>query len=325
VRVSSAHVARLTTLEKARGFSSNIRINKQLPQSEGKEGKGTAPIQPVLQPAPANRWGVWITGFGDFVNVDSDFNAKGYNFTTGGFTLGLDFRLLDNLSVGVMGSYAHTWTNLQPAGNIDVDSGRGGLYATWWDHGFYVNAVIYGGHNNFESNRAGLGGVATGSTTGAEFSTFIGAGYDLHLGDLTIGPTGSLQYTNVHVDNFDERGSLAPLNIHADSEESLRSDIGFGATYAWGLGKVIVAPSLKAVWEHEFKYSALPVTASFVGIPTSFATFFGPAEGHDSAVLSAGVLVQCTPTIATYVNYDGQLGRSRYDANAVTGGVRISF
>src|SRR4029077_658070 len=126
----------------------------------GQRRQGTAPIQPVLQPAPANRWGVWITGFGDFVNVDSDFDAKGYNLTTGGFTLGLDFRLLDNLSVGVMGSYAHTWTNLQPAGNIDVDSGRGGLYATWWDHGFYVNTVIYGGHNNFESNRAGLGGVA---------------------------------------------------------------------------------------------------------------------------------------------------------------------
>jgi len=35
--------------------------------------------------------------------------------------------------------------------------------------------------------------------------------------------------------------------------------------------------------------------------------------------------VQWTPMIATYINYDGQLGRSRYDSNAVTGGVKISF
>jgi outer membrane autotransporter protein len=34
--------------------------------------------------------------------------------------------------------------------------------------------------------------------------------------------------------------------------------------------------------------------------------------------------VQWTPTVSTYVNYDGQLGRDRYDSN-VTGGVRISF
>ena len=61
------------------------------------------------------------------------------------------------------------------------------------------------------------------------------------------------------------------------------------------------------------------------GFPGRSATFFGPSEGHDSAVVSAGVSVQLTPTISTYVNYDGQLGRGNYDSNAVTGGVRISF
>jgi outer membrane autotransporter protein len=97
------------------------------------------------------------------------------------------------------------------------------------------------------------------------------------------------------------------------------------ASYQWQVGRVIVEPSVKAVWEHEFKYSALPITAGFVGIPGPSATFLGPAEGHDGAVVSAGVSVQWTPTVLTYVNYDGQLGRDRYDSNAVTGGVRISF
>jgi outer membrane autotransporter protein len=42
-------------------------------------------------------------------------------------------------------------------------------------------------------------------------------------------------------------------------------------------------------------------------------------------VVSAGISVQVTPAISTYVNYDGQLGRGNYDSNAVTGGFRISF
>jgi len=84
-------------------------------------------------------------------------------------------------------------------------------------------------------------------------------------------------------------------------------------------------PSLKAAWEHEYKYSALPITAGFAGIPGRSATFFGPSQGHDSAVVSAGVSVQVTLAITTYVNYDVQLGRGNYDSNAVTGGVRISF
>jgi hypothetical protein len=55
--------------------------------------------------------------------------------------------------------------------------------------------------------------------------------------------------------------------------------------------KIIVEPSLKAAWEHEYKYSALPITAGFAEIPGASATFFGPSEGHDSAVISAGVSV----------------------------------
>jgi outer membrane autotransporter protein len=82
---------------------------------------------------------------------------------------------------------------------------------------------------------------------------------------------------------------------------------------------------LRAAWEHEYKYSALPISAGFVGIPGASDTFSGPSEGHDSAIVSAGVSVQWTPAIATYVNYDGQLGRDRYDSNAVTGGVKFSF
>jgi outer membrane autotransporter protein len=44
-----------------------------------------------------------------------------------------------------------------------------------------------------------------------------------------------------------------------------------------------------------------------------------------SAIVNAGVSVQWTPCISTYVSYDGQLGRDRYDSNGVSGGFRISF
>jgi uncharacterized protein with beta-barrel porin domain len=222
------------------GFSSNVNVNGATvnlydrADADGKSSK--AVMEPVLQPTPENRWGVWMTGFGDFVNVDGDGNARGYDFTTGGVSLGIDFRLTDQLAIGVMGDYSHTWTSLRP-GHIDVDSGRGGMYATWFNHGFYLNAAIYGGHNSYDSGRSGLGGLANGSTEGSAWSTFMGGGSDFHLGRLTL----------------------------------------------------------------------------------------DRSEGHDSAVVSAGVSVQVTPSISTYVNYDGQLGRSNYDSNAVTGGVRISF
>ena len=108
------------------------------------------------------------------------------------------------------------------------------------------------------------------------------------------------------------------MSIHSASEESLRTDLGFRASYQWQVGHAQIEPYLKVEWEHEFKYSALPITASLAGFPGPDETFYGPAEGQDSAVVSAGVSVQWTPAISTYASYDGQLGRGRYSSNAVT-------
>jgi autotransporter-associated beta strand protein len=60
-------------------------------------------------------------------------------------------------------------------------------------------------------------------------------------------------------------------------------------------------------------------------IPGPNETFFGPAVGHDSAMLTAGLSIQWTPMISTFVAYEGQLGRGQYSSNAVTGGVRVSW
>jgi outer membrane autotransporter protein len=311
------------------GFNSNMKVNGATVSTEnaigadGKTSKGV--VEPILKPAPENRWGVWVTGFGDFVNVNGDGNSNGYDFTTGGVSLGVDYRITDQLAVGVMGEYSHTWTSLNPSGQMNVDSGRGGLYATWFNHGIYLNGAIYGGYNSYDSSRSGLGGQANGATEGAELSTFLSGGYDFHFGHLTVGPIAALQYTYVNVDGFSENGSLAPMAIQTDSADSLRTDVGFRLFYQWQIGKVMIEPSLKAAWEHEYLYSALPITAGFAGISGPSATFYGPSEGHDSAIVSAGVSVQLTPAISVYVNYDGQLGRGNYDSNAVTGGFRMTF
>ena len=44
---------------------------------EGKDGKAVIePSKNVLTPSPENKWGVWISGSGEFVNVSGDGNGK---------------------------------------------------------------------------------------------------------------------------------------------------------------------------------------------------------------------------------------------------------
>ncbi len=323
------------------GFVSNLNLYTPATSHEGKNslseeqsGKSAVEKPQALQPTPENRWGIWVTGWGDFVNVGDDNFVKGYDFTTGGVTLGSDYRLTDHLAIGLFGSYAHSWTDLQP-GTVDVNTGRVGLYATYFGRGFsagreeagtlYLDAAVFGGYNSYDSSRQGLAGSATGNTDGAEFSTLIGAGYDFHFGNVMFGPLASLQYTYAGFNSFNERGSLVPLQIHSDSQNSLRTDFGLRAFCNWRVGSVRVTPSVTAAWEHEYGYSALPLTISAPVFGGASTTLFGPSEGHDSAIVTAGAGVQWTPRISTYVSYQGQLGRDRYDSNGVTGGVSLSF
>ena len=103
-----------------------------------------------------------------------------------------------------MGSYAYTRTSLQPSGDIDVNTGRGGLYFTYFSHGFYINGAVYGGHNSYNTSRQGILGMANGGTSGGEFSPFGQTGYDFHFGNLSVGPLFALQYPLAHVDGFNE-------------------------------------------------------------------------------------------------------------------------
>ncbi|MBV9874013.1 MAG: autotransporter domain-containing protein [Verrucomicrobia bacterium] len=343
ISFSDANIQRLTLenrLDEIRAGAGSLNspttgggiVGLQKTSMDGKTSKN--PVEPVLQPVAQPAFGLWASGFGDFVHADSDYNARGYRFTISGFDVGFDYRFLEHFAVGVMGNYTYTWTDLQP-GTITVNSGRGGLYASYFtgnsggreDVGssYYLNGGVYGGYSSYDSNRRGLGGNAIGNTNGEEWSGFVSTGYDFHPGDLTIGPIASLQYTNVYVSGFSETGSLLPMSIHSDSEESLRSDSGFRAYYRWQTPHFVLVPFIKATWEHEFKYSALPITAGLADFPGPNETFFGPAEGHNSAVISAGLSIQWTPFISTYVSYDGQLGRGHYNSNAVSGGVRMSW
>jgi hypothetical protein len=184
-----------------------------------------------------------VTGFGDFVNVDGDANAQGYNFTTGGVSLSLDYRITDQLAISVMGEYSRTWTDLNPGGHINVDSGRGGVYATWFSHGIYTNGAIYGGHNNYDSGRPGRPGHWQHGRIRMDRRRlrFPYCSADCRSHCLATVHRGGNRF-------FGEKGSLTPLDIHSESAESLRSDLGFRAFYQWQIGKIVAEPSLKAAW-----------------------------------------------------------------------------
>jgi outer membrane autotransporter protein len=316
--------------EGSSGFSSaGLNINGSLPNfSEGLAGP-TGPEgksgPPVMQPRPDNRWGVWVTGLGEFTDVDSTSNAPGFDLTTGGMTFGADYRVCPNFAFGLTGGYAHTNADLVNNGSLDVNGGTIGAYATAFGGGFYINAAATGTFNGYDSHRTALLGTASGDTNGADFTGLIAAGYEWKKGGLTIGPTASYQYTYVEVDGFTESGSLAPLTFPDQNADSNRTALGAKVSYDWHVGHVVVKPEVRAAWQHEFGDTEYSIVSRFANGAGNSFTVNGPEIGRDSLLIGAGAAVLLNDRVSVYAYYDGELARTNYSSNNVSAGLRVSF
>jgi uncharacterized protein YhjY with autotransporter beta-barrel domain len=286
---------------------------------EGKSGPA------VFAPVPENRWGIFATGLGEFTNVDSTFNARGYDLATGGFTMGIDYRIGSHFAVGLTGGYAYTHADLFNGSRIKVNGGKLGLYGTAFASGFYLDTAVVGGLSGYDTRRTALQGTARGDTLGGDLNVLVAAGYDWKKGGLTIGPTASFQYTLVGCGDVTESGSLAPLAYPTQEANSFRTAFGMRASYDWKIGPVRLIPELRLAWQHEFGDTDYALVSSFASGAGNSFTVHGPAIGRDSMLLGAGFAIHWNDRFSGYAYYDGELFRTNYLSNNVSAGFRVTF
>jgi len=288
----------------------------------GPDGKGGKEVMP---PPANNRWGSFITGSGDFERVDDTPASRGFNFGSGGFTFGVDYRFTDHFVAGLFGGYTNTGIDIANGGRINVNAGKWGIYGTYFDGGFYVNSAVEGGYSSYDNHRDALGGTARSSTEGGDFSALFAPGYNWTMGGLTFGPTSRFQYSYQGTDGFNETGSLAPMAVGSQHTESIIGALGMKASYDWKVGTTIIRPELRLEWEHEYGDTTTGIDAQLAsGAGRAFA-LNTPGIGRDDLHVGAGCAVVFSELITAYVYYDGQFFRTNYDASTVTGGVRVSF
>lgn len=288
------------------------------------DGK-TSAAKDVFTPEPDNRWSSFIAGSGQWIGLDSDGNSDGYDITTGGLSVGADYRLSDGVVVGLLAGYARTDAELSRDGSLRTNSGKLGLYGSWFGNGCYLNGLVSGGYNDYDIKRDGLGGRVHGDTEGGEFNVLLSGGHDFTLGKVSIGPVIEGQYTRIAYDGFREHGSVAPLEIQDNDSDSLRSRLGARASALFQVGKVAVRPEVRLAWEHEYLDQSRPTDARFANGVGGVFRVEGPDHGRDSLLINASVTLLSGERLSTFVAYDGVIGRDNYDSHSVSGGVNWSF
>jgi len=274
-----------------------------------------------------NPWSVYMDGGGQFVDVPSSTNAAGYSLSSGDFSIGLDRNINKHLVVGGGLSYDSSTVGLTGNGHVDMSSYLGDLYATWFTQGLHVEGMVGGGINSYNTKRQGLQGLANGSTSGLDWNGLLGGGYDWNHGPWSYGPQLVLQYMSANIDAFTEKGSLAPMHIESQTEDSFHTQLGMDLRYRSYIPPTLtfITPDLSLAWQHNYLADSYALKSRLADGAGSVFTVHGPGVGSDSVIVGLGVTVQWKPSFSTYLRYALQAGSNGYEVNSVDVGMQFNF
>ncbi|TRD10682.1 autotransporter outer membrane beta-barrel domain-containing protein [Erythrobacter insulae] len=253
-----------------------------------------------------------------------DASAAGYDSSQTIITAGGDFKLSDDVRLGLIGSYADIsvddTSRRASVGDAEIESIKLGVYTAieLFDRGFFNAEVAYL-TGNVETERAGFSGPIASAF---DFDGIMGRaaiGYDLLEDEnIWIVPTIGLNVANINFDDTTETGGLGLTVERGDAEfVELRGGIEFGAEISddvTGFVKgTIIHDTVNTV--RSFRVSSSQVSPRLIEFPL---------RGQDRFEFAAGLTAQLSETVAIAAGYQGDFNEN-YKAHAARLTVRIGF
>jgi outer membrane autotransporter protein len=303
-------------------------------------------------PSP-ERLGFFLTGSYTWGDVDGTSREAGFDFSGGGVTAGVDYRIIPNLILGAAFGYTGTSADFdQSGGSVDVDDFAGSLYGTYFvTDQFTLDGIATVGFTDYSLSRRiaysipTVPTVGTGITTvnqtakadpnGVYFAVTVNGSYDFRFGGFTVSPLAGINYLRNEVDGYTEHisgtgpGSGLALRTDDQTIDSFVSSLGVQGTYAVSTPIGVLLPQVAFQWLHEFLDDARTIKSHFVNdpSPSSATTIQWKTDDPDRDFFNVGAGVSMTfpHGIAAYVFYETILGLSGVTEQRVSGGVRVTF
>ena len=282
-------------------------------------------LPPMTKAGPNDDWSAYAGGYGQFVHVSGTANASGYCLQNSGFILDFDKPVDNCFMAGFTLDYAGGEASLVNGGSANMEGGRVGVYGTWFGTNAYLEAQLGAGGSRYDSKRAALGGLASGSTRGFEIDNMLGGGYDLKHNNFTAGMLAEMHYTYVDIEGFTETGSASPLQVMENDSHSLWTLLGWRLAYDWHVANETLRPELRIGWRHEFLDTARTIESQMASGAGTVFQVESPSLGRDSLSLVAGLSTRCSQHLSIFAYYDGELARDNASSHSVNGGISWDF
>ncbi len=288
--------------------------------------------------------GGFLNGVVEFGDKEGTAREDAFDFNATNITAGIDYRVTEHGVIGVAGGYNNLntdfdKTNTVAGGGIDANGYTFSGYGTHHRGPFFNYALVSYSRNDYDLRREVViptGSGATGSganrtakadTESDQLATTVGSTVGLSHGAWTYGPYVRLDYLNLDIDGYTERGARG-LNLDVDGQdvESLTSVLGGRFSYAFSHRFGVLVPQIRAGWIHQFLDDSREITARFASDPrNNLLVAKTNAPDRNYATLGAGTSLVFRGGTQGFVNYRTLLGLRNIDDHTVTVGVRHQF
>lgn len=274
-------------------------------------------LRTATQPAE-RKLAVFVNGDLNTGDRQTTNNSTGFNLDAQGITVGADYPITDNMTLGLAVSTTNSNNQLSNnQGKVGVNSSAVSIYGTYNQDKLYTTALINYGWDNFDlTRRINVTGFsqANAKPSGNQFSARISGGYDFDFNKLSIGPIAGLRYTKVNINGYTEQnGDILNLKVNPQEADSLLFDLGVQASYPIQAAFGTLSPYLGASYEREFANNNRRIVTELVtqpGIPMRTTT---GASDRDFLRLSAGVQAQFSNNFSAGVGYERLSGNNSGD------------
>lgn len=199
---------------------------------------------------------VWSDGVVGFGSRDATASRNAQEFTTSGVTAGIDYRVTDNLVLGVGVGYARDRTSI----GVDGTKNRAQGYSVT-GYGSYqptpntfIDGALGTGSLRFDSDRvvAVANNVARANRDGSQYFAALIAGYELRRNGTLWSPYGRVDYSVSKLDTATESGvGLNALTYFSQRQKSLQSALGMRIESAHEVGFGWVVPRLRGEYRYD--------------------------------------------------------------------------
>ncbi|MCD8351545.1 MAG: IPT/TIG domain-containing protein [Planctomycetaceae bacterium] len=201
-----------------------------------------------------SRWAFWSDGA---INIGSDKDEDGYDYTTYNLTLGADYAF-DAFAGGFAIGYANDQSDVGDNGSeTSGDAYTAVMYGSYSPaSNFYLEGMLGYSHLTLDSKRyLGFGsGFVDGSRNGHQYFGTVAGGYDMMLGNLTLNPYGKFSWSRSTLNEYAESGAgNRALRYGRTKIDHYATSLGVRAEYAirqeWGT----LLPSAGLEYTYNFK------------------------------------------------------------------------